>query len=74
MANANMVLLDSLVALRSDGSLVVGRGVPDSWVQGGQVIVLANLPATRPRRPGTVTVGATVRAVTVQLTQLEPAS
>ena len=29
MANANTALLDSLVALRSDGSLVVSRGVPD---------------------------------------------
>ena len=28
MAGANKVLLDSLVAQRSDGSLVVGRGVP----------------------------------------------
>ena len=33
MANANMVLLDSLVAQRADGSLVVGRGVPDAWVR-----------------------------------------
>ena len=36
MANANMVLLDSLVAQRADGSLVVGRGVPDAWVRVGQ--------------------------------------
>ena len=46
IANANMVLLDSLAAQRSDGSLVVGRGVPDSWVSGGQVISLANFPTT----------------------------
>jgi hypothetical protein len=52
MANAKMVLLDSLAALRSDGSLVVGRGVPDSWVQGGQVISLANLPTTDGRQAG----------------------
>jgi hypothetical protein len=46
IANANMVLLDSLAAQRADGSLVVGRGVPDSWVSGGQVISLANFPTT----------------------------
>jgi hypothetical protein len=46
MANANMVLLDSLAAQRADGSLVVGRGVPDSWVRTGQVIRLANMPTT----------------------------
>ena len=53
MANANMVLLDSLAAQRADGSLVVGRGVPDSWVSGGQVISLANFPTTgrTPHRP-----------------------
>jgi hypothetical protein len=44
MANANLVLLDSLVAERSDGSLIVGRGVPASWVKPGQVIALANVP------------------------------
>jgi hypothetical protein len=30
MANANLVLLDSLAAQRADGSLIVGRGVPRS--------------------------------------------
>jgi hypothetical protein len=121
MANANMVLLDSLAAQRSDGSLIVGRGVPDSWVASGQVISLANFPATDGRhlglsiradgdavtltltgRPasgpvlfqlpafvdniahastgavneqtGTVTLAATVRTVTVQLSHPEPAS
>ena len=52
IANANMVLLDSLAAQRSDGSLVVGRGVPDSWVASGQVISLANFPTTDGRHLG----------------------
>jgi len=99
----------------------VGRGLPEPWVRSGQVISLANLPATDGRqtgltirtsggsvtltltgdqpagpvlfqlpafvdnivhasagtvneKTGTVTVVATVRTVTVQLTQLEPAS
>jgi len=121
MANANMVLLDSLAAQRSDGSLIVGRGVPDSWVASGQVISLANFPITDGRhlglsirangnavtltlngdqptgpvlfqlpafvnniahasagtvneKTGTVTLAATVRTVTVQLTQPGPSS
>jgi hypothetical protein len=56
MANANLVLLDSLAAQRSDGSLVVGRGVPDSWVRPGQVIGLANFPGT-----GGKHIGLTIR-------------
>jgi hypothetical protein len=46
MANANMVLLDSLAAQRADGSLIVGRGVPGAWVHTGRVIKLANMPTT----------------------------
>ena len=44
MANANKVLLDSLVAQRSNGELVVGRGIPDSWTASGQTIALTNFP------------------------------
>ncbi len=32
IANANLVLLDSLVAQRADGALIVGRGVPNAWI------------------------------------------
>ena len=44
IANANMVLLDSLAAQRADGSLVIGRGVPSSWVAAGKLISLAHFP------------------------------
>jgi hypothetical protein len=118
MANANMVLLDSLAAQRADGSLVVGRGVPSSWVSAGKLISLANFPTVAGRhlglairsgggsvtltlsgqapagpvlfqlpafvgniahasagtvdeKTGTVTLAATVRTVTVQLTHPE---
>jgi hypothetical protein len=54
IANATMMLLDSLVAQRPDGSLVVGRGVPDSWVRAGQVISLANFPTLNAKRAGLV--------------------
>ncbi len=54
MANANLVLLDSLVAQRADGSLIVGRGVPDAWMRAGQVISLANLPTLNAEHAGLV--------------------
>ncbi len=72
MANANMVLLDSLAAQRSDGSLVVGRGVPDSWVSSGQVISLANFPTTDGRHTG-LTIRTSGGAVTLTLTGDQPA-
>jgi hypothetical protein len=41
---------------------VVGRGVPDSWVRGGQVISLANFPTAGGRHTGLTirTSGSTV--------------
>jgi hypothetical protein len=71
MANANMVLLDSLAAQRADGSLVVGRGVPDAWVSSGKVISLANFPTTGGRRIG-LTVRTSGAAVTLTLTGQRP--
>jgi hypothetical protein len=72
MANANMVLLDSLAAQRSDGSLVVGRGVPGSWVGSGQVIQLAHFPTTDGHHLG-LTIRTSGRAVTLTLTGQRPA-
>jgi hypothetical protein len=67
IANANMTLLDSLAAQRSDGSLVVGRGVPDAWLRGGQAISLANFPTTDGRHIG-LTVKGSGTSVTLTLT------
>jgi hypothetical protein len=44
LSQANKVLLDSLVAQRSDGTLVVGRGVPPQWVNSGATISVTNFP------------------------------
>jgi hypothetical protein len=52
MANANLVLLDSLVAQRSDGTVIVGRGVPGGWLQPGRVIAVANVPLGQGRHLG----------------------
>jgi hypothetical protein len=67
MANANLVLLDSLVAQRSDGTLIVGRGVPASWTRTGQVIKLANVPVAGGGRIG-LTITTRGDAVTLALT------
>src|SRR5450755_231421 len=72
MANANLVLLDSLVAERSDGSLIVGRGVPGSWVSSGQVIALANVPVTGGHHLG-LTIRTSGDAVTLTLSGSHPA-
>jgi len=52
IANANKVLLDSLAAQRSDGALIVGRGVPDAWVRSGQSLAVSNFPTTDGQRLG----------------------
>jgi hypothetical protein len=44
MAQADRVLLDSIVAQRSDGSLVVGRGLPDSWLANGHAVAVTGFP------------------------------
>ena len=50
IANANKVLLDSLVAQAADGSLIVGRGIPDAWLTPGRSISVKNFPTTDGRR------------------------
>jgi hypothetical protein len=50
MAGANKVLLDSLVAQRFDGTLIVGRGIPPSWLGHGAPITVANFPTIDGRR------------------------
>ena len=71
-ADANLVLLASLVAERGDGTLIVGRGVPDSWVRSNQRISLANVPITGGRHLAlSVTTQGT--RVTLRLTGATPA-
>jgi hypothetical protein len=52
IANANKVLLDSLAAQASDGTLIVGRGVPDNWLKAGESISVTNFPTTGGKRLG----------------------
>jgi hypothetical protein len=50
ISGANKVLLDSLVAQRTDGTLIVGRGVPPTWLNHGQTISVTNFPTTDGQR------------------------
>jgi hypothetical protein len=50
IANANKVLLDALVAQAADGTLIVGRGVPDDWMTSGKQISVTNFPTTNGKR------------------------
>jgi hypothetical protein len=66
IAQANKVLLDSLVAQRSDGSVLVGRGVPDSWVRPGETITVTNFPTVDGQRMG-CTISTRAQSVTLVL-------
>ena len=72
MANASMVLLDSLAAQRADGSLIVGRGVPAAWLRSGQVISLANFPTVGGKHIG-LKISTSGVAVTLRLSGQQPA-
>ena len=66
IAMGDLGLLDSLVSQRTDGGLIVGRGVPNSWIGSGPIAV-SNFPTTDGRRIG-VTITGRADAVTLQLT------
>lgn len=57
-STATKVLVDSLIALKVDGTtvgrygVVIGRGVPNNWISGGKVIEVANFPIERRKRMG----------------------
>lgn len=71
-ADANLVLLASLVAERGDGTLIVGRGVPNTWVRTGERIAVANMPITGGARLG-ITVLTQGRTVSLTMSGARPA-
>jgi hypothetical protein len=71
MSEANKVLLDSLVAQRSDGTLIVGRGVPAQWLGQGASISVTNFPTTNGRRLG-VAISSTGQSVALTLSGPTP--
>jgi len=72
MANANLVLLASLAAQRADGSLIVGRGVPGSWLTHNQPVSVANMPTTDGHHLA-LTIRGTGSTVTLTLSGQAPA-
>ena len=66
-------LLDSLIVEKSDGTLLVGRGVPTAWVADGQVIELSNYPISGNRRVGMRIEGLPGNQVRLTLTGDAPA-
>jgi hypothetical protein len=64
IANANKVLLDSLAAQSADGTLIVGRGVPDAWLAPGKTISVTNFPTTDGTRVS-ITISSAGHAVTL---------
>jgi hypothetical protein len=66
IANSNKVLLDSLATQAADGSLIVGRGVPDDWVNPGKTIAVTNFPTTNGKRIA-LTISAQDHSVTLTL-------
>jgi hypothetical protein len=66
MSQANGVLLASLVAQRTDGALVVGRGVPAQWLRGDPPISVTNFPTTYGRRLS-LRISSSGRSVTLTL-------
>lgn len=71
IANANKVLLDSIVAQTSDGALIVGRGIPDAWLQRGQRISVANFPGVDDTRLA-VEITASGRVVRLEISGALP--
>jgi hypothetical protein len=70
-ADANLVLLASLVAEKADGSVIVGRGVPSSWVDSRSGIELANYPIGGGRHLGLAVSGHGTK-VRLRLTGARP--
>jgi hypothetical protein len=66
MAQANSVLLDSLVAQRSDGTLIVGRGVPRQWLHPDASESVSNFPAAGGKRLS-LTITSTGRTASLSL-------
>jgi hypothetical protein len=71
-ANASKVLLNSLIAERSDGRVIVGRGVPSEWLRDGLPVSVSNYPVAGGKRMG-ATISTSGNAVTLTLSGAAPA-
>ncbi|NUR97944.1 MAG: sugar-binding protein, partial [Kribbellaceae bacterium] len=70
-STATKVLFDSLIAEKSDGTVIVGRGVPDEWLRGnGQKVALNNYPISGGRLGYQLSVAG--KTITIQFTGNTP--
>jgi hypothetical protein len=67
IAMGDLGLLDSLVAQRSDGTVIVGRGVPSDWLASGTPLAAGNVPVAGGGRIG-VRISASGTTVTLRVT------
>ncbi|MEV6282669.1 sugar-binding protein [Kribbella sp. NPDC051770] len=65
-STATKVLFDSLIAEKADGTVILGRGVPNEWVRAHQKIALDRYPVAGGRIGYRMT--STGREVSIQLT------
>jgi len=46
------ILMDSIISEKADGSVIIGRGIPNEWVISGEVTELDNYPLVNNKRMG----------------------
>ena len=51
-STATKVLFDSLIAVKADGTAIVGRGIPAEWIVEGEKIEIADYPVSNGDRMG----------------------
>lgn len=66
-STATKVLFDSLIAEKVDGSLIIGRGVPNEWIRDRQKIAIDNYPVADGKRTG-YRLTAVGKSVSIDLT------
>jgi hypothetical protein len=72
-AEATKMLIDSLIAEKTtDGSVIIGRGVPNDWVAYNKVIELSNFPIANNNRMGFNLRGTRNNQITLTLTGSTP--
>ncbi|MFF0341536.1 sugar-binding protein [Kribbella sp. NPDC004875] len=66
-STATKVLFDSLIAERSDGTVILGRGIPNEWIRTHQKVALDRYPVAAGGRVG-YTLTTTGKSVQIELT------
>ncbi|WP_149202410.1 sugar-binding protein [Actinotalea subterranea] len=66
-STATKVLFDSLIAQRSDGTVIIGRGIPQDWLTTGSTVALDRYPVLDDGRVG-FSMSSTGTDLTVDLT------